>query len=105
MLINVSSFQFQPISNFVPSKVSDKWVGPQKSIEMNAPFISLGLNNHGYTTAKASSPDDTVVDGKSEDGNPGDEQDPTRKEKRAKKRLDRQEKRMISAGPSAPTIR
>ena len=46
-LIEVSSFNFTPITSFLPQKVSSNYIRKQTSKNMNAPFISL-KNKEGY---------------------------------------------------------
>ena len=50
-LIKVTGFQFTPIQEFIPSKVSTKWVDNQIEQNMKSPFISLGKNHRGYDTS------------------------------------------------------
>jgi len=53
-LIEVSTFGFTPIAEFLPQKVSSTYIKNQTPGNMNAPFISLN-NKAGYDNSKAES--------------------------------------------------
>lgn len=53
-LIDVNTFNFTPIHEFLPQKVSSDYIKDQTSGKMNAPFISL-KNKVGYDTTKLES--------------------------------------------------
>ena len=48
-MIDVTSFSFTPIHSFLPRKVDNNYVFNPTTQNMNAPFISMGKTNTGYT--------------------------------------------------------
>ena len=53
-LIEVNTFNFTPIPDFLPQKVSSKYINNQTSVNMESPFISLN-NKAGYDTTQLES--------------------------------------------------